>query len=417
MIHTQEETERFILVGVYGGSRSRAEAGLDELAELVRTVGAEVVGRVLQRLDAPEGATYVGSGKTAALREMVHHAGATGIVTDDELTAVQMRNLGDATGCKVIDRTILILDIFARRAQTREGKLQVELAQLNNRLTHLIGQRNLSRLGGGIGTRGPGEKKLETDRRHIRNRINNIRHELKEVKKHRTVTRRQRTKNRIFTFSVVGYTNAGKSTLFNRLTDAGVLQEDKLFATLDSTVRTFTLPDNRQVLLTDTVGFVNKLPHHLVEAFRGTLEEAAMADALIHVVDASDGDCYGKMALVYGILDDLGAGRLPVLTVFNKMDQLTGRHEFRDARATRSVRMSLLYDPDTRVLAEAMQAMANAGLHYVEWVVDYGRTAFIADIRTRGHLLEETYEPDGIHVKAYVTDELFRRQHKERSGQ
>ena len=285
----KELEERVILVAVSTSDEDDTEASLDELEELADTAGATAIGRLVQNREKIHPGTYLGSGKIGELREMVWEMGATGVICDDELSPAQLRNLESALDTKVMDRTMVILDIFAAHATTSEGKIQVELAQLRYRAARLVGLRSsLSRLGGGIGTRGPGEKKLEMDRRLIKNRIAQLNRELREVKRHRELTREQRTKNRIPVVAIVGYTNAGKSTLLNTLTGAGVLQEDQLFATLDPTTRSQKLPSGQEILLTDTVGFIRKLPHHLIDAFKSTLEEAKYADLILHVVDASN---------------------------------------------------------------------------------------------------------------------------------
>lgn len=284
----EEIEEKVILVGVSEQDGDDAEDSVAELAELVKTAGATVVGTMIQKRELIHPGTYIGSGKVAELKLLVEELGATGIVCDDELSPAQLRNLEDMLDTKVMDRTLIILDIFAARATTSEGKIQVELAQLKYRLSRLTGLgRSMSRLGGGIGTRGPGEKKLEIDRRLIKDRIAQLNRELKEVRQHRDITRAQREKNQMPVAAIVGYTNAGKSTLINTLTNAGVLEEDKLFATLDPTTRVLELSGRQQILVTDTVGFIRKLPHHLIEAFKSTLEEAKYADYILHVVDAS----------------------------------------------------------------------------------------------------------------------------------
>ena len=285
----EEIEEKVILVGVSEQDGDDAEDSVAELAELVKTAGATVVGTMIQKRELIHPGTYIGSGKVAELKLLVEELGATGIVCDDELSPAQLRNLEDMLDTKVMDRTLIILDIFAARATTSEGKIQVELAQLKYRLSRLTGLgRSMSRLGGGIGTRGPGEKKLEIDRRLIKDRIAQLNRELKEVRQHRDITRAQREKNQMPVAAIVGYTNAGKSTLINTLTNAGVLEEDKLFATLDPTTRVLELSGQQQILVTDTVGFIRKLPHHLIEAFKSTLEEAKYADYILHVVDASN---------------------------------------------------------------------------------------------------------------------------------
>ena len=310
--------EKVILVGVCESSVSDADGYLDELYELAKTAGAETVARVVQTRDYVHPTTYVGTGKLEEIKDLIDATGATGIICDDELTPSQMNNMEKILDTKVMDRTILILDIFAGRAKTQEGKIQVELAQLRYSLTRLAGYgKSMSRLGGGIGTRGPGESKLESDRRVVKNRISKLKAELAEIVKHRTVTRARREKTNIPVLAIVGYTNAGKSTLLNTLTDSNVLSEDKLFATLDPTTRKYTLKDGEEVLLTDTVGFIDKLPHHLIEAFKSTLEEAKYSDIIVHVVDASDPEAYEKMNVVYDTLHSLKVEVRPVITLFN----------------------------------------------------------------------------------------------------
>ena len=300
LYEVEQETERVILVGVSQQDGDDAEDSVAELAELVETAGAVVVGTLIQKRENIHPGTYVGTGKVFELEELIEQTGATGIVCDDELSPAQLKNLEEALKTKVMDRTLIILDIFATRASTSEGKIQVELAQLKYRLSRLSGLgRSLSRLGGGIGTRGPGEKKLEMDRRLINSRVAQLNRELKEVQRHREVNRQQRKRSGIPVVAVVGYTNAGKSTLLNHLTNAEVLEEDKLFATLDPTTRILELTNNQKVLMTDTVGFIRKLPHHLIDAFRSTLEEAKYADIILHVVDASNPQMDKQMYIVY----------------------------------------------------------------------------------------------------------------------
>ena len=302
----EEIEEKVILVGVSEQDGDDAEDSVAELAELVKTAGATVVGTMIQKRELIHPGTYIGSGKVAELKLLVEELGATGIVCDDELSPAQLRNLEDMLDTKVMDRTLIILDIFAARATTSEGKIQVELAQLKYRLSRLTGLgRSMSRLGGGIGTRGPGEKKLEIDRRLIKDRIAQLNRELKEVRQHRDITRAQREKNQMPVAAIVGYTNAGKSTLINTLTNAGVLEEDKLFATLDPTTRVLELSGQQQILVTDTVGFIRKLPHHLIEAFKSTLEEAKYADYILHVVDTSNPQHEKQMLIVYETLANL----------------------------------------------------------------------------------------------------------------
>lgn len=319
MIEIKNETEKVILVGVSLSDQDDTKESLEELKDLVSTAGAETVGMVIQNREQQHPGTYVGKGKIEELKSMIWELRATGIVCDDELSPAQMKNLQDELDVKVMDRTLIILDIFAARASTSEGKIQVELAQLKYQQTRLAGfGKAMSRLGGGIGTRGPGEKKLEMDRRLIKSRIAQLNRELKDVKKHREVTREQRSRSHIPVAAIVGYTNAGKSTLLNTLTGAGILAEDKLFATLDPTTRDLKLPSGQEILMTDTVGFIRKLPHHLIEAFRSTLEEARYADIILHVVDASNPQMDEQMHTVYETLQNLGVKDKPVITLFNK---------------------------------------------------------------------------------------------------
>ena len=318
MIDLEKETERVILVGVSVTDEDDTQKSLEELKDLASTAGADTVGVVIQNREQVHPGTYVGKGKIEEIKDLLWELEATGIICDDELSPAQMKNLQDELDAKVMDRTLVILDIFASRASTSEGKIQVELAQLKYRQSRLTGFGTaLSRLGGGIGTRGPGEKKLEMDRRLIKGRIAQLNRELKDVKRHREVTREQRSRNRIPVAAIVGYTNAGKSTLLNTLTGAGILAEDKLFATLDPTTRELKLPSGQEILLTDTVGFIRKLPHHLIEAFRSTLEEARYADIILHVVDAANPQMDEQMYIVYETLQNLGVTDKSIITIFN----------------------------------------------------------------------------------------------------
>ena len=336
----KEVQERVILIGVQTAPEEDVEASLDELEELAQTAGAETAAKVIQNREVIHPGTYIGKGKIQEVRTLLDALDANGVICDDELSPAQMNNLERELECKVMDRTLLILDIFARRAVTSEGKIQVELAQLKYRAARLVGLRDsLSRLGGGIGTRGPGEKKLETDRRLIRTRISALKEELRQVEKHRELIRGSRARGRMKTAAIVGYTNAGKSTLLNVLTGAGVQAEDKLFATLDPTTRLLELQDGQQLLLTDTVGFIRKLPHHLVEAFKSTLEEAKYADYIIHVVDASNPQAEVQMQVVYETLKELGASGKKTVTLLNKQD-LAGDIQLRDLIADHTVKCS-----------------------------------------------------------------------------
>ncbi|MCB7318444.1 GTPase HflX [Lacrimispora sp. 210928-DFI.3.58] len=415
MIDLKELEEKVILVAVSTGSEDDAEASLDELGELASTAGARTVGRVIQNRENVHPGTYLGKGKIDEVREMLWDLQATGVICDDELSPAQLRNLEDALDTKVMDRTMVILDIFASRANTREGKIQVELAQLKYRAVRLVGMRNsLSRLGGGIGTRGPGEKKLETDRRLIHQRIGQLKGELEDVKRHREVTRQQRGKNFSLTAAIVGYTNAGKSTLLNRLTNAGILAEDKLFATLDPTTRSFTMEDGQQVLLTDTVGFIRKLPHHLIEAFKSTLEEARYSDIIFHVVDCSNPQMDMQMHVVKETLRELEIVDKTVVTVFNKMDRLRELQEDgkerqipRDFSSDYQVRISARTGEGLKDLEEVLKTIIRSRRVYLEKVYPYSQTGRIQSIRKYGQLLSEEYREDGVAVKAYVPAELF----------
>lgn len=404
----EELQEKVILVGVSEQEGDDAEDSLVELAELVRTAGAQVVGTMIQKRELIHPGTYVGTGKVAEIAELIEQTGATGIVCDDELSPAQLKNLEDQLQTKVMDRTLIILDIFADRATTSEGKIQVELAQLKYRMSRLTGLgRSMSRLGGGIGTRGPGEKKLEIDRRLIKDRIAQLNRELKEVQKHRDVARAQRTKNQIPVVAIVGYTNAGKSTLLNRLTDAGVLEEDKLFATLDPTTRLLELSGRQQVLLTDTVGFIRKLPHHLIEAFKSTLEEAKYADAIFHVVDASNPQRDKQMHIVYETLDQLGVKDKTVVTLFNKQDLRTDDEPMHDFRADYTLAVSAAKNEGLEELKELLSEILREDKIYIERVIPYADAGMIQMIRKQGELISEEYEADGIAVKAYVPMEVY----------
>lgn len=408
MTDNTEKKQRVLLVAVCDGDMQQTSASLDELASLADTAGAECVGRVVQNRDNPDPGTYVGSGKILEIREMLDALDADSVICDDELTPAQMNNLEEELDCAVADRTLLILDIFAARAQTSEGKIQVELAQLKYRQAHLTGMRRyLSRLGGGIGTRGPGEKKLEIDRRLIEERIGVLNRERREVVKHRDLIREGRKKGGVKEAAIVGYTNAGKSTLLNALTGAGVLEEDQLFATLDPTTRLLDLPDGSRILLTDTVGFIRKLPHELIDAFRSTLEEAAYADYIIHVADCSNPEMEQQMDVVYDTLHTLKADDKPVVTVFNKTDRRTGGSRLHDSRADYVIQMSAKYGSGIDDFKEVMQRLLLEDQIYIERVIPYNEAGVIAKIRSSGKLVSEEYGPEGIEVKAYVPQELY----------
>lgn len=404
----EELEERVVLVGVSEQDGDDAEDSVAELAELVKTAGATVVGTLIQKRELIHPGTYVGTGKVQEIAELVEESGATGIVCDDELSPAQLKNLESMLNTKVMDRTLIILDIFAARATTSEGKIQVELAQLKYRLSRLAGLgRSMSRLGGGIGTRGPGEKKLEMDRRLIKDRIAQLNRELKEVRKHREITRSQREKKEVPVAAIVGYTNAGKSTLLNRLTDAGVLEEDKLFATLDPTTRMLELPGKQQILLTDTVGFIRKLPHHLIEAFKSTLEEAKYADYILHVVDASNSQREKQMHIVYDTLYHLDIKEKTVVTLFNKQDAVTEEEPLRDFKADYTLNISAKKGTGLEELKMLLCELLRENKVLVERTIPYGDAGIIGQIRKSGELLEEDYRPEGIYVKAYVPMEIY----------
>ena len=408
MHENKQIEERVILVGVQEQDGDDTEDSLAELAELVHTAGAVVCDTVIQKVDRRHPGTYVGTGKVQEIKELVIMHDATGIVCDDELTPAQMRNLADLLDAKVMDRTLIILDIFAARASTSEGKIQVELAQLRYEMTRLTGYgRSMSRLGGGIGTRGPGEKKLEMDRRLITNRISQLKKELEEVRQHREVTRSWRTRQNQPVAAIVGYTNAGKSTLLNTLTNAQVLEMDALFATLDPTTRLLTLSGKQEILLTDTVGFIRKLPHHLIDAFRSTLEEAKYADYIIHVVDASNPQMEKQMYIVYETLRQLGVEGKPVLTLFNKQDLRTDTEALHDARADMTLHISARTGEGMEQVKEALEQMLRGNKIYMERLVPYTETAILAKIRSAGELVSEDYRADGIYIQAYVPRELY----------
>lgn len=408
MYEMEAQIERVILVGVQTSESDGMVQSLLELRELVETAGAVAVGTVMQSRETVHPGTYLGKGKLEELKELVYDLDATGIVCDDELSPAQMNNLEQELECKVMDRTMVILDIFAGRARTSEGKIQVELAQLKYRAARLVGMRDsLSRLGGGIGTRGPGEKKLEMDRRLIHMRIGQLKSQLEEVQRHRDLIRTQREKNRTRVAAIVGYTNAGKSTLLNQLTGADVLEEDQLFATLDPTTRVLDLPGRQQILLTDTVGFIRKLPHHLIEAFKSTLEEAKYADLILHVVDASNSQKEEHMQVVYDTLRQLGVADKKVITLFNKQDLCEEKEQLRDFQADHVLHISAKKKQGLEELKKLLEEVLLEDQIYVERLYPYEKAGMIAMIRQHGQVVEEEYLPEGIAVKAYVPMEVY----------
>ncbi len=404
----KEQEERVILVGVQADDNEPAEESLDELGELVKTAGAAAVGRMIQNRERIHPATYIGKGKIQELKELLWETDATGIVCDDELSSVQLGNLEQELDCKVIDRTLLILDIFAARAVSSEGKIQVELAQLKYRASRLVGLRNsLSRLGGGIGTRGPGEKKLEIDRRLIRERIGRLKKELREVEQHRELIRSQRKQSRLKVAALVGYTSAGKSSIENALTGAGIAEDAMLFSTLDTTTRALELEGKQQILLTDTVGFIRKLPHHLIEAFQSTLEEAKYADIIIHVVDASNSQMDTQMYVVYETLRQLGVEGKPVITLFNKQDKAEAGGTLRDFQADYTIHTSAKTGQGLEELKAVLKEILQKEQIYVERLYSFADAGKIQLIRKNGQLLQEEYLPEGIAVKACVPKEIY----------
>lgn len=400
----EKHLTRAILIGADTGEYD-AESSMDELSELAKTAGAEELARVLQKREAYEPATVIGEGKLAEVKELCGSLGAELLIFDCELTASQIRNVEDETDVRVIDRTMLILDIFAGRAVSREGKLQVELAQLKYRLPRLMGiGASLSRLGGGIGTRGPGETQLETDRRHIRRRIDKLSAELKELEERRGYARDRRKKDSVQVGAIVGYTNAGKSTLLNLLTGADVLAEDKLFATLDPTSRAIELPDGRSLLLVDTVGLIRRLPHHLVEAFKSTLEEAACADIIIHVCDVSDPEAAEKADETLKTLADLGAAEIPVVTVLNKCDLLTENIPEDDSTVKISAKKAQGIDRLLKVVAANLPETAKR----MKLLLPYDKAGFTAKLRENGKVFTEEYTETGVLVDALVDQMLIK---------
>ena len=404
---TKEIVEKVILLGVDVGDDTKES--MKELADLVDTAGATVLESIIQSRERIHPGTYLGKGKIEEVRERIERLDATGVVCDDELTPAQLRNLEDLLDTKVMDRTMVILDIFAKRATTSEGKIQVELAQLKFSAARLIGLRSsLSRLGGGIGTRGPGEKELEMDRRLIHERISQLKSELKKVESHRELIRKSRDENLAFNVAIVGYTNAGKSTLLNKLTDANILAEDKLFATLDPTTRKLKLGSGQEILVTDTVGFIRKLPHHLIEAFKSTLEEAKYANLLVHMVDASNEEASSQMLVVYDTLRSLDVVDKDIITVFNKTDLIKEGEELpRDFHADKILKMSAKTGEGIEDLKKTIENILQNQRVYLEHIFSYKDAGKIALIRKFGEIKSEEYTDDGILIKAYIPAEIF----------
>ena len=400
-----DSPERVLLISVDTGDFN-AEESIEELALLVETAGGEAVVTLTQKLPSVNPATYVGSGRIQEIAEICRTNEIDLIVADDELSPAQLKNIEDLTDTRVIDRTMLILDIFALRARSSEGKLQVELAQLKYSLPFLTGKgKSLSRLGGGIGTRGPGETKLETDRRHIRRRIESLKEELSDLEKHRQMLRSRRKKDGVITCAIVGYTNAGKSTLMNCLTDAGVLAQDKLFATLDPTSRALKLPSGVTVMMIDTVGLVRRLPHHLVEAFRSTLEEAAQSDIILNVCDASSDEARTHMQVTTDLLESLGCGDTPIITVLNKCDLLDETMLAQDFKAC--VRISAKNGTGIDELLNAIENNLPVRMKRVKILLPFAQAGLANEIRNKGTLIYEEYVAEGLSVEAVVDEALY----------
>jgi GTP-binding protein hflX len=408
LINIEELQEKVILIGVSTSETEDIYQSLKELSELVKTAGALSVGNIIQNREKIHPATYIGKGKIDEVRDMIFETEATGIVCDDELSPAQLKNLERELSIKVMDRTMIILDIFAKRASTSEGKIQVELAQLKYSASRLVGLRSsLSRLGGGIGTRGPGEKKIEMDRRLIHERIGQLKEELRNLKNHRELIRQNRKNS--FVIALVGYTNAGKSTLLNSLTGSDILAEDKLFATLDPTTRRLKLSTGQEVLVTDTVGFIRKLPHHLIEAFKSTLEEAKYADLIVHVVDTSSLEADSQILVVYDTLKSLEVFDKEIVTVFNKID-LVDRENFefpRDFHSNHTIKISAKTGEGIDKLKELFEKIIRNRKILLEKTFNYNEVGKIQIIRKFGELLEEEYTDEGVKIRAYVPVEEY----------
>ena len=413
MIELAAAKKRFIMAAVTNDDGQEVESNLKELALLIETSGNEAIGELIQKRESVHPAHYMGKGKLDELRALVEQTGADAVVTDDELTASQRIGMEKVLDVSVLDRTLIILDIFSKRASTAEGKAQVELAQYKHRLSHLTGLgASLSRLGGGIGTRGPGESKLETDRRHIRSRIAQLNSELKEIAERRALLRENRNKTSLPVVSMVGYTNAGKSTLMNALTNAGVLTEDKLFATLDTTTRAVSLPGGGEVLCIDTVGFINKLPHHLIQAFRATLDELRFSDILLHVVDAANPDRENQMKVVYDTLNILGCKGKPIITVFNKTDLPVTYPLPADAWSVSRVNVSALDGGNKEDLLTEIEKILQSVRKKTKLLIPFSEGRLVRMVHERCEILSEDHTADGTLIAAYLDNELYGRLHE-----
>lgn len=409
-LHNTEKTiEKVILVGVVNGNDT--DMYLDELEELAITAGCQVLDRLVQKREGIHRSHYIGKGKMEELRDLIHLKEATGIICDDELTSTQLKNMSDILDIKVMDRTLIILDIFAKHANSSEGKVQVELAQLKYRLSHLSGLgKSLSRLGGGIGTRGPGEKKLEIDKRNIRDRLSELDNELKSIESHRKLLRENRLKSSTPIISLVGYTNAGKSTIMNALTNANVLAENKLFATLDTTTRKYTLAnEGENILLTDTVGFIQKLPHNLIKAFRATLEELKYADILVHVVDSSSPYFENHMTVVYSTLAQLECMDKPIITVFNKIDLNVYNTITNDSYAYSTLKMSAKTGENIDMLPLTIENILKSFKSHICMLIPYSEGKLLNMIYDSAKILNKEYKDNGIYLEAYINEEILNR--------
>jgi GTP-binding protein HflX len=402
----QEFEEKAILIAIIAQNKEKEVlSSLEELEELAKTAGATTFLKVTQSREKPHPGTYFGKGKIEELSVTIGQYGITTIICDDELSPAQLKNLSEALDAKVIDRAILIMDIFAKHAHTKEGILQVEMAQMRYRLSRLTGLgTSLSRLGGGIGSRGPGEKKLEMDRRYIRRRIGLLQDELERIHSSRHLLREGRAKLGKPIIAIVGYTNAGKSTLLNYLTNAGVLQVDMLFATLDPTTRNLSLPEGKEVLMVDTVGFIRKLPHHIVEAFKSTLEEVVYADILIHVVDVTNPDARKHIEVVHETLNELGAGDKPMLTLLNKADKEGVDDTIEDSKAFMNIKASAFTGMNIDVLLRALEAKLLDGQVHIKIVIPYSQGQILQVLRVYGHIIEESYTNEGTYVEVYIEE-------------
>ena len=406
-LHEDAPPTQAVLVSVFpkGRDKHEHEASLEELKRLTETAGAEVFATLIQERDNPDPATYIGSGKMEELETLCNNGGVGLVICDDDLSPSKIRNLEDALpdGVRVIDRSMLILDIFALHAATADGKLQVELAQLKYTAPRLTGRgKDMSRLGGGIGTRGPGESKLESDRRHMRSRIAALEAELEELRRTREVQRNQRTKSGVFKVAIAGYTNAGKSTLLNRLTDAGILAEDKLFATLDPTTRQYTLPSGKKILLTDTVGFIRNLPTHLIKAFRSTLDEVCYADALIIVADSSDPECEAQLRVTDGLLEELGAKGKPTLYLMNKCDRESALLPSPARLEDRILFVSALTGKGIADVVETLEELASSGKEQWVLLIPQDKMGLLSELYGEGTVQDVQYTAEGAVVTALL---------------